>query len=542
MIHFVVLILFLCTGTVFGFTESDVRFLRGLADRNLFESVEIFCNSEFQNPNVLAIQKTLLATELVRSRTQQMLLAEPVRRPELRKRLSELETQLLETPLLASPAEWNDPELWLARNSLRFQFAVAEYSLGDWQRLESEIVPASAKDEAAQFARTTLLHSLERFQHCTEQLEQLRQKTGLNTDPLFKRRFLVQLHSIRYQSGLAQMSFALTFPSGDDRIFSLNRAVVLLTELASLPVDDPVIFRSRIELATAHRLLGQLEKGKEWLTRLQNAELTPELRFQAEAELIRYYDAAGNIKEAVRKIEENHHDSSIYPDYELAKLEILLALSRQFKEKTEQQTEINRTILEQIRRIDLQFGAYWGRRARMFLGASHLTETSHIDTPLLKMLAEDQFQSGRYTEAVRFFEMASRQAEIAGDQDGMFGNAVSAIAVLSEVLNRLETPSLAQPEMAISQTEIALCRRQIIGGLRDLSMRYPQYPNAAELHLKAIDLSAQAVLKKEMPLDNYLVLLREHAEEWSDSVKIPPLLLRAAVLLESQGQSAEVLL
>ncbi|MDR0705514.1 MAG: hypothetical protein LBF88_11075 [Planctomycetaceae bacterium] len=533
---FFFLVLFFDAESVFGFTESDILFLRGLSDRNLFESVEIFCNGEFQNPNNSAVQKTILATELVRSRTRQLLLAEPVRRSELRRQLSELETQFL-----GSPDELTQPELLLARISLQFQFSVTEYTLGDWQRLEAEFLSGTSRDNALQQARTTLLYSLECFQHCTEQLKKLRQKTGLNTDSLFERRFLILLRSIGYQTGLAQMSLAISFPAGDDRIFGLNRAVSFLTELAALPIDDPIIFRSRIELATCHRLLGDYDKCKELLLRLQNTELPTELRFQTEAELIRYWLAVGNVDEAVGKIKEDHPDSSVYPDYDLAKLEILLVLSRRFQDKAEQQTEVNRMILEQTRRIDQQFGTYWKRRAMMFLGNSYFSAGEGIDASLLKMLAEDQFQNGQFTEAVRFFELASRRAEMVGNKEETFNNAVSAIAVLGEVLKRLETVTISHSEPANTKTEITLCRRQMIDSLRNISLRFPEHPDVTELHLKAVDLAAQAVLEKAAPLDDYLALLKEHAERWTNSPKIASLLFRAAVLLESQGQASNAL-
>ncbi|MDR2440237.1 MAG: hypothetical protein LBE12_12835 [Planctomycetaceae bacterium] len=533
-------ILFFCAGTILGFTDSDILFLRGLSDRDLFESVEFFCAGEFQNPNVSTLQKTKLATELVRSRTRQLLLSEPVRRQELRKQLVELETQFL-----GLPDKLNQPELSFARISLQLQFAITEYSLGDWQRLEADIAPETDRNKIAQHARTTLLRALEQFQQCTEQLKKLRRNTRLNTNPSFEHQYLILSRSIGYQTGLSQKSLALTFPLGDDRIFSLNKAVELLTELASLPINDPIIFRNRIELATCYRLLGNYDKCKELLMRLQNIELTPELQSQAEAELIRYYLAVGNLDEADQKAGENYSNSSLDPDYSLAILELLLAWSCRLNDKPEQQTQRNQMILEQVRRIDRQFGTYWGRRARMFLGTSHLKTAEGtegikgINTLLLKMLAEDQFQNGQYTEAVRFFELASRRAETMGDKKETFNNAVSAIAVLGKVLEQFETVSHSDPN--ISQTEITACRHQMINSLRNISIRFSENPDAAELHLKAVDLTAQAVLKKETTLDNYLILLKEHAECWKDSPKIPPLLFRAAVLLESQNQKANAL-
>ncbi|MDR2116977.1 MAG: hypothetical protein LBP87_11425 [Planctomycetaceae bacterium] len=559
---FIFPVLLFYTETIFGFTESDILFLHGLSDRNLFESVEFFCQKEFQNPNVSAIHKTKLATELVRSRTRQLLLAEPVRRQEFLKRLDELKTQFLATPVTAHTATPDEltqpqPEFSFARISLQLQFAIAEYSLGDWLRFEADVASETDRNKIIPQAQTTLHNALEQLQLCAEQLEMLRRKTGLNTNSAFELQYLTLFRSIGYQTGLTQMSLALSFPAGDDRIFSLNRAAKLLTELTSLPINDPIIFRCRIELATCYRLLGNFDKCKELLTRLQNSELTPELQFQTEAELIRYYLAIGNLDEASQKIRETrsethsetysetHSDSFLYPDYCLAKLEILLALSRQLKDKTEQQIKINQMILEQVRAIDQQCGSYWGRRAGMFLGNSHLANSEGMDTPLplLKMLAKDRFQNRQYTDAVRFFELASRRAETIGDQKESFNNAVSAIAVLGEVLKQIETVSdnESNNESNISKGEIASCRRQMIDSLRNIAIRFSENPAADELHLKAIDLTAQAVLNKETTLDDYLTLLKEHAEHWADSPKIPPLLFRAAVLLERQNQKANVL-
>jgi hypothetical protein len=419
--------------------------------------------------------------------------------------------------------------------------------------LEAYIETTMIKNEKLRQAQSALLDSLERFKICIEQLELLRQKKGFNTDSAFERRSLALLRTIRFQTGLAKKSLALAFPAGGDRTFGLNQAAEILTELASLPIDDPVVFQCRIELVTIYRQLGLLEKCQEGFRRLKNSQqkkpLTPELQFQAEAELIRYLLAAGKIDEAVKKAEEEYHNSKIYPDYDLAKLEILLALNYRIRENSEQQTglqdqqarqqaELNQRVLNMVRKIDRQSGAYWGRRARMMLGTSYSAETNHVDAPLLKMLAEDQFQSGQYTEAVRFFELASRQAEVAGNHKEAFQNAVSAIAVLGNILKKLET---AQDQSVFSETELTSCRRRTADALRKVSKQFPEQPQAAELHLKAIDLTAQAVLKNENPLDDYLVLLKEHTELWTDSVKIPPLLLRTAILLESQGQTTDAL-
>jgi hypothetical protein len=124
---FVVVVLFFsgcdcgynCRGGCLWASENDVLFLRGLVDRNLFESVEFFCNNEFQEPKISAAEKNVLAAELVRSRTQQMFLAAPKRRTEIRNQLAEFETQQLR-----ATDESTDSELALARMMLQFHFEI----------------------------------------------------------------------------------------------------------------------------------------------------------------------------------------------------------------------------------------------------------------------------------------------------------------------------------------------------------------------------------------------------------------------------------
>lgn len=550
------LIFFLATNIVCASTEYDVRFLRGLAERNMFESVEFFCAKSFEKTDLLQTDKIALTTELVRSRTRQMLLAEPVQREKIRVGLKELELQIL-----GPPDDYSDPNLSATRIEFEFQAAISEAALGDWLRMEAEVAAEADREILVQEVRKTLHESLERFKTCYEKIGALRQHLGSNAALPLELRTLALLRTVRFQWGLAQKSYALSFPPGDpvgDRSFGLQQAVEILRELASLRIDDGIVLQSRLELAACYRLLGELENGRVMLVDFEqtvqkspnNPALTPELRFQAETELIRYRIAILETKNNVGPIDEflrGREDSTIYPEYDLARIELLLALSRQKNTDKNAKESLLNDILKLVRWIEDSSGPYWGRRAQMLLSAAHNTghttgsgedDLKDADSAFLAVLAEDRFRSGLYTEAVRLFERAGRVAEAAGNRQEAYKNAVAAAAVLEDVWHRIASLSAGEStsdnveKIPIEeQTKIQL---QLVELLRNAARRFTEHPEAAELHLRSVDMAGALLLEERFASEDYLTLLREHAELWPDSVKVPPLLLRAALLLERE--------
>ena len=533
---------------IFASTDADVRFLRGLVDRNMFETVEYFCDMEFRAKKPDSVQKLRLVTELVRSRTRQMILTEPSNRERIRNRLDELETELL-GPVTGSA----DPEAALARSSLRFQLAISDYSLGDWQRLEADAASNADRDEQIKQARQTLYDSLERFKRCSEEITALRHRSS-GADPTFQRRTQAMFWAVRSQWSLAQVSLGLSFPPGEDRKFSLDRAVEMLLEPAGLGIADPVVYRARIELARCYRLLDELDKSKEQLMILDNVKLNGEVMLAAKAELIRYYLAVGAAAEAVRLFETPDTGMAVDPDYDIARLELLLAENARLRQaapsmqedfaREETETMLTR-IVEQVQFIEQKSGPYWGRRARMLLSSAHGSENGAKDekmaanASIVKLLADDRYQSGNFIEASQLYRQASRMAENAGETENAFSYAAASVAVQAELSDRLTRRSKRSEPVSIE--ELSVSRKRLIDSIRELSKRFPDNSNSPEYHLKAVDLTAEAVKARQVELGDYIEILKEHAELWSDSRKVPPSLLQAALLVEQQGDPNEAL-
>ncbi len=513
----------------FSFADGDSAFLRGLVDRNLFESVELFCDTEFAK-ELTPETKFLFAAELVRSRTKQIVLAEPERRDRLRQGMAQLELQL------DRPGIPVDTDTSLARLAFHLQLALADYSLGDWLRLEAEVAPAGppgvGREEKMKPARNALYDSLEKFKKCNEEASVLGAKISGQAEQASKVQALYW--SIRSQWSLAQVSLALSFPPGDDRTFCLNQAVEILTELAGLGIVDPVVFRSRIELVRCYRLLGENERCLDQIAILKAANLSGELLYLAQAEHIRYLLANHAVEEALRDFSQEplSPQATRCPDYVLARLELMLAEISIGNNKPDlSQQERLAKILETVKYIQQDFGPLWGRRARMLLSASPLSDTQSANLELIKALADDLFQNGQFSEAVRLYDRASLMAEAAGDMEPAFRCAATSAGVLYAVLEKIKN----------EEADAAPARRHLIEALRKLTARFPDMPESQEYHLKAVDLAAESVQKHQAEPDKYVDILKEHADRWPDSPKVPPALLQAALLAERQGNIEDAL-
>lgn len=524
-------------------SESDVRFLRGLIDRGLFDSVEYFCTKEFQKSNDSIREKYVLATELLRCRSRQLLLETPARQKEIQRSIDELERRFL-----GKPDDFSNPEDSFARIFLQFQGAIAVYSLGDWQRLDADGAAQKDHGEKIKKSRETLLDSLNRFESCLENGAALRKKLGQNIRLVQEQQLLALERSICFQQGLAQMSYALTFPtdqneqSDSSRFYSLNRAVEILTKIASLQIDDSIVVQSQIELATCYRLLGNLSRCQEILTQLNQGRNADNIQFQTE--LLRYSIAVGDLNVAMDSFYQGRIDSAVYPDYDLARIELFLAfikyLRTQSTATTENETkekQLSNAILQLIQKIESESGPYWGRRAGMLLSNGNDKEQleNQVDPEMLVILAEDRFRNGHHADSIELFDRASRLYELAGRPENAFACSRSSLGVLAYVLEKV--PSLE----TVSEKEKQKCRRQLVEQLRNVSTRFFVQNEASELHLKAIDLTAEDLLEQKISSDQYLDLLREHVGTWPDSAKIPPLLLRAALLLERQGKQKDAI-
>jgi len=536
MKHFLFSVVLLLCGTLFA-VEDDLRRVRTLIEQGLFAAAEVFCNEKLQQSNLTEIEKTRLATELVHTYSQQLLLLESAQQARIISRLESLEKDYL-SPVAGSA----DSELVLAKIMLRLQLAMAYLALGEEARLEADY----------REARTTLADVLDRLKKCQQELQNLRQRIGNNADSSSQQKMLAWEYSITMQQGIAQKSLALTFSDESDRHAELRQAVQTFSELAAINSTDPMIVRCKIEKAACHRLSGELDRCAEILESLRSAfdSLTPECRLRTEAESIRYNIAIGNIVETRRQYVADHADMKLYPDFALARLELLLANdpARNIRPETPAAMRLEQTIEQQL-------GSYWGRRARMT--ALALGTTDFNSAEMLSMRAEKHFREEQFAESAILYEQAAARAgtnQHANRQaDAMYRYnrlAAHAWGKAIDLLNRQSRENRhsregGNPDDRRYPLDSSLrgndgdYQKRLIALLRNLVAQRSEDSEARDLHLWAIDTQVEVVLSQPETLDDFLVLVEEHARYWNDSPKLPSLRRLSVILLERRGRMDE---
>ena len=499
--------------------EADRRQVRSLTEQGLYEAAEAFCLDQFQKSDIADADKILLAAELAWTYSQQLLLLEPAQRSRIIRRIETLESTWLIPPAASAPSD-----LVLAKIILRLQMAMAYHSLGDYQRLEADTASETRKNAAYQQARSTLQDVLDRFKKCQQELQAFRQRIGINADALLNQRMLALEYSLIMQRGIAQKSLALTFSTEGDRNFELQQAAETLSALASRNSTEPAIVRCKIEKAVCHRLAGELDRCAEILMQLLNAAatLTPESRLHTEAEWIRYNIAAGNVSEMRRQYAAGRPNVQIYPDFDLARLEMFLVSDpvRNIRPEIAAATRLQDAIGSEL-------GNYWGRRARMTVSTMTLGSTELISAEILATLAENQYREHRFVESADYYEQAAAKADANRQADAMFQ------------YNRLAAHAWAKALEQALETERTEYQNRLIPLLRKLVGQNPNHSEALEWHLYAIDLQVQIVSAKPEAVDDYLALVEEHSKYWNDSPQLQRLRRLSVIFLERLGRLDE---
>jgi len=502
--------------------EDELRQVRSLAEHGQFGAVEVLCQEVFAKPDTAEIDKIRLATELVRARSLQLLTVEPAQRDRIVRGL-----ESLESTWLTGSTDTAAPDLALARITLRLQLAMTYQSLGDYQRLEGDVVSATNQPAAYQRARSTLHDAIERLKLCQRELQSLRQRIGINVDSFWRQRLLALEYSTTMQLGIAQKSLALTFTTEESRNFELRQAAETLSELASINSTDPIIVQCKVVRATCHRLAGELERCAEILTQLRSAALTTiECRLRTEAEWLRYHIATGNsttIAEMRRQYAADRADSRLHPDFDLARLELFLLNdpARNIRPEHAAATRLQQTTSREL-------GTYWGRRAGMTASMMPAGSTDLVSAEMLATLGETRFQEKQFVESAQYYEQAAARADANRNAEDMYRFNRLAIRSWAQALEHLP------PD--VSKTEY---QNRLIALLRQLSLQNPNHPDAWGLHLSALRLQEQLVSTQPELTGDYLALMKEHMNTWTESPALPTLRRLSIILLERKGRIDE---
>ena len=496
--------------------QTDRRQVRSLADRGLFDAAEKLCEEKFEQNDITPTDKVLLATELARSYSLHLLLLEPEQRIRLVWRL-----ETLERNWLIAVEQQQNVDFALARIILRLQIAMAYQSLGEYQRLEADTASLTTRQAAYQQARSTLEDALERLKLCQQELQALRQRTGINADAALTQRMSALESSITMQRGMTQKSLAQTHQAEAERNFELKLAAETLSGLAARNSNEPIIVQCKIEKAECHRLAGKLDQCAEILNQLRTVALSPTCQLRLETEWIRFQIAQGNIAETRRHYTADKENAQLYPEFDIARLELFLVndTGRNIRSDT-----IKVIQLEQA--IGRQFGPHWAKRAQLLMLTSDSTELNSAE--MLRSRGDNLYRESRFAEAANLYEQAAMQADAKKQAENMFRYNHLAAHSWMKALEQL--PS--------DETKVQHQQR-IVPLLRKLVAQQPEHPEALALHSLAMNLQGQIVLVQPEALDDYLALVEEHSERWNDSPQLPVAYRLSVMLLERQGRLDE---
>jgi len=502
--------------------EDELRQIRTLADRGQFGPVEELFRETIERSDITDIDKIRLATELVRSRSMQLLAVEPAQRDRIVRSL-----ESLESTYLAGSTDTLSVEHVLARITLRLQLAMAHQSFGDYQRLEADVASVTHQPAAYQRARSILHDAIERFKLCQREFQALRQRMGMNAP-------LALEYAITMQLGIAQKSLALTLSAEAERNFELRQAAETLSELASINSTDPVIVQCKVEKAACHRLVGELERCAETLTPLLNAALTtPVCRLRVEAEWIRtHITARTNIIELRRQYATDRPDSRLYPDFDLARLELFLVSDpgRNIRPEHAAARRLQDTIGREL-------GTYWGRRANMTVSVMTAGSTDLASAQMLATLAENLYREQQFAESADMFEQAAAKADANRQADEMYRYNRSAVAAWDAAIKHLPPGESTIDELTDELTKEY--ENRLIPLLQKLVRQNPNHPEAQGLHATAIRLQTQRITEQPEVLNECAALIKEHAELWTESPALPVLRRWLIIHWEQRGRTDE---
>lgn len=489
---------------------QEVRLLEELRQRRLYRLAVAHCESHLGQSELTAQQRAWWTAELVRVWAEAAMEAGPEEREAAWQRARQTASDYLDRHADHTASVW-----------VRLQRALVETAYGNYLRQTAE----TARQQVEQRSQA----ALDALREAARQLEQLEQwldrviptapalvsDDQLSHDQLFALRNqvrLVRAEVLQYQ--------AQCYPPGEDRVGLLAQSLdVLRNALTQLPSDDLLAWRARLDQVISHRLLGDLQEADQNLAQLLGNDVPEEIKVQAAAEKLRLLVAQGRWQAAWDEVARSEFRQKQYADWDLAALEVLVAL---WQQGAPVPPGVGNSWREQavawMKQIEARHGPYWGRRAEALTLQTASQAGAIGDVELLRRRADDLFLRGQLSEALAAYDAAAtaaRQAHAAEEEWLARGRA----ARLAEQLgNRLDAAQR----------------------WRQAAMSLPTHPQAATAHLESIRLAAQAVRDGTLDNPSYQEWLAEHLRHWpqgpaADRVR---LILAGRLLAEHQWDEA----
>ncbi|MDR2346068.1 MAG: hypothetical protein LBE18_08375 [Planctomycetaceae bacterium] len=357
------------------------------------------------------------------------------------------------------------------------------------------------------------------------------------------------------------------------------------------------ILRIRVELAACRRLMNELDKSLKVINapelNLNNTNLPANLQLRIAAEQLRFLIAISNnvtinnhnATESSNRIAEKNTEkiaekngwniggllSLKIPvsldslDYCHARLEWGLFLADRMN-ITDSSTELMITadLLKLARQQELYVPSS-SNIAAVTIGSDRNSNiNSPINSPInsqrnssnvklntiritvLSELARYKNELNQIEEAAKLYKLIGQIAENSGDSETAIKNVQYSVSLLYNSIKQLElskqkTTQNPKREQELDD-EIYHYRKQIVEMLCDSAKRLNTEQNAIDLYRCGIDEATILFRAKRLQLDEYISILREYLSRWDNTSDNAAYRLRAAKLLELNGQFGEALI
>jgi len=466
--------------------STEVRFLTGLRQRQLFRLAEDFCLQQLTQ-ELTATSRAEFTIELIRTYAQHAIYSAPADRAPYWQKARDTAAQFL-----SEHAE--NPRRLL----VQVQEALTLLARGELARQEAEI--GRNPKEALATALVTVreaIRMLERLDRdITAQIPQsatTAQAAGvLTVDELIALR-----NNVRYQLARGFRNRALCYPAGSqDRIAALAAATETLDRiLTEVGENDSLTWEVRIDRIACDRLLNEAALAFKRIRELESSDAPSDVTYRLRAEAIRCLIDLQRVDELPRILQVPNATAPASAELDFARLEGYLALWQAASEAKDESTANqwrDAGAVATVERIEKLHGAYWGRRANQLLVNRLGTAPASGNLQIMSRAADNLYLKNQLDDAITAYEDAAANALSNNDLE-------SAFTLLSKTV-------LIEQKRGDTQAMISKMRR--------LATQLARHPLASGRHLTAIKLCITLARTNADQLKLYEELLREHIATW----------------------------
>jgi hypothetical protein len=479
----------------------DVRTIKGLAQRRLFDLARVHAESALQSATRPADQ-VALAVALLDAMAQQAATASGPQRDSAWAEVAEMARQLQSRLATAPRSVLLDVQSALV-DQTRLQQLVRE--------IDIEIADETARRQAQDLARS-VQRELEQIR--TRITRMINQPDSTRADDELSGAALLTLrYNIEYQATRALLQAGLLYPASEQA----SRADVMVrveqqlqSVLQSVSPDQPLWWTIQADRLLAARSVSDWNLVSAIAASLPEQPPDALSRERLQSEMIQVRIAQNRLEEASRLVGNSSGASSL-PELDMARLQLYSALSRQ---PGSEGSPWQQRALELARQVESAHGDYWGRRASLIVVGAATTGDSDGNLDLLLRIATEAQRKKQWSEAIKALDAAFAVAVAGNNSELAWTTGFRAAAILQD-----------QQQYGIAATRY-----------EELASRFAENPEAHAAWLMACWNLSRTIGGDQALFDKYQQMLEDGLQTWPDSSSADQFRIWLAAVRQRQRQ------